>query len=577
MTGSSFRTKLLASHVALVAFVVLALVVDLGRFLARDLEAQLDRRLEAQARGAEPWLRGARHPAKVAERMAAMVGADVTIFERDGAVYADTRDEGAPPVGAAKPPEVDAALQGKVGTATRPAGHDAVETRFVAVQVEDGHVVRLAVPLASIRATVDATHSRLLTAFCVAIVVALALAYFAAQVAARPLRTMTETAERIGRGDYDVESKVASPDEFGILSQSLAKLASELKARIGDLTDERDRLSTILSSMAEGVLVLDDKGRIVLANPASSTVLNVRGPLEGRSYDDVFADGALKDAVARAVDGSRERDDEVEGSDTAGRVLAVVVRRLGDKSENGHVVVIRDMTRVRRLLAMRHDLVANVSHELRTPVTSIQGYAETLLRGNPDEATAREFLGIIHRHSERIGKLVSGLLQLSELEAMAPEKVVRENVDVSAVVRQVVVAAGPRADAKGVHVSMGPAGPAAISGDPLGLEQIADNLLDNAIKYCDAGAHVVVRVDEGDGRVRLVVEDDGPGIDAHHLPKLFDRFYRVESAESKRRGGSGLGLAIVKHLVESTGGTIDVTSTKGKGTVFTVSWPKATP
>jgi two-component system phosphate regulon sensor histidine kinase PhoR len=215
-----------------------------------------------------------------------------------------------------------------------------------------------------------------------------------------------------------------------------------------------------------------------------------------------------------------------------------------------------------------------VSHELRTPVTAIQGYAETLLRGPVDEATRRDFLEIIHRHAIRLGALVEGLLTLSELEARPPEQAVRERVDVGAIAEHVRATLRERASQRSARLEVELDEGLMARGDPVAVEQVIENLVDNAIKYGrHAGGEVKVTGRRRDDRVVVEVHDDGPGIGAEHLPRLFERFYRVDAGRSRERGGTGLGLAIVKHLVESMGGTIDVTSAATAGTTFHVDLP----
>ena len=458
----TFRAKLLASHVALVTAVLLLLVFELDRTLGGDLVRQLDERLEQQAVGAAQWIsEGRRHPDKLAGRLGLIVHAQVTIFDKDGSVIGDSEvvDLASAPRGA-DDPTFEVAQRGEVGRATRNVG--GVATRFVAVSAADGMVLRLGAPLSDIDATLGSLRRRLSVAFALGIGAALGLGWLASRLASRPLRTMTESAERIARGDYEiVPSK--SPDEFGALSRTLASLAAQLSSQL---------------------------------------------------------------------------------------------------------------THLNRLLVIRRDFVANVSHELRTPVTAIQGYSETLLRGTRDEATQREFLEIIHRHARRIGALVEGLLVLSDLEARPPEQAVRERVEAAATVEHVLATLRDRAQQRGATVDMDVSADAVLRGDPVGLEQVLENLVDNAVKYSkDRGAHVTVTGKRQGERVVLEIHDDGPGIPAEHLPRLFERFYRVDPGRSRERGGTGLGLSIVKHLVESMGGTVEVSSAAGVGTTFRVNLP----
>ena len=569
-----FKTKLLASHVALVLAVVLIVLLELNRVLGADLERQLDERLLQQAHGAAQWIGdGRRHPDKLAARLSLVVHADVTIFDHDGNVVGES-NPAAHTVGVeeASLPELVLAREGKTGYATR-AGPTGEPVRLVAVPAGDGELLRLAAPLSEIRGTVLAMRQRLLVASGVAILAALLLGVLAADVVARPLRAMTASATRLAHGDYDTVFPTSPPDEIGTLGTSLTSLARELKSKIGDLTTERDRLSAILSGMAEGVLVLGADGKVQLANPAAEGIAGTTA-FVGKTLYDAVSDSELASAVSSAI--SRGEAIETELELASGRSIVLYVRPLvGSLGAGGTVAVLRDLTGLRKLMTTRRDFVANVSHELRTPVTAIQGYAETLLGKSVDAATARQFTETMHRHAMRIGALVEGLLRLSELEARAPSAHAAESVDVFAIASQVKDTMRSRAGAADATVSIDVEERSRALGDPRGLEQVMENLVDNAIKYGkSSGGTVSVRSRKDGDHVRLTVEDDGPGIEARHLPRLFERFYRVDPGRSRDKGGSGLGLAIVKHLVESMGGSIEAASAPGKGTRFTVLLPR---
>ncbi len=563
----TFRAKLLASHLGLVIAILLLVVLELNRTLGGDLVRQLDDRLEQQAQGAAQWVgEGRRHPDKLAGRLGLVVHAEVTLFDRDGNVVGDSSlaDVTEAPSGVENP-EFLAARRGEIGRATRTV--EGGEMRFVAVPAADGMVVRLGAPLSDIDATVGAMRRRLTFAIGIAIGAALALGWLASRLAARPLRAMTESATRIAQGDYAIVPST-SPDDFGILSRTLASLGAQLEAKLRELTEERDRLSAILAGMAEGVLVVDATREVVLANPAAEMIL---GPaLVGKRVADAVTSPALRAVIEEAAVTGQPHETEVEAGS---RAIALYVRPLAARG-GGLVTVLRDMTRLRKLLVVRRDFVANVSHELRTPVTAIQGYAETLLRGAVDEPTRKQFLEIIHRHARRLGALVEGLLTLSELEARPPEQAVRERVEVPAIAEHVRATLRERAAQRETGVDVDVAADVIARGDPVAVEQVIENLVDNAIKYGkDGGGRVRIVGRRLGDRVHLDVLDDGPGIDAEHLPRLFERFYRVDAGRSRERGGTGLGLAIVKHLVESMGGTVAVDSEAGRGTTFRVEWP----
>lgn len=572
----AFRTKLLVSHVGLVAVAGAIALGSLERGLTSDLVRQLDRRLEEQARGAVEWAHegGRRHPEKVAKRIASIVDAEVTLFDGEGTVLAASGEGARVDMG----DEVAAARREGVGRATR--RRDGVEMHLVAVKSPEGVVVRLGAPLSEINGTVAEMRRRLLVASSVAIAIAVALGVLASRLASRPLSAMTHTAARLAAGDFDVPIPRDEPDEFGTLWRSLGSLAEQLKARIGELVSERDRLSAILAGMEEAVLVLGEDGRVLLANAAAEELVEASGSLIGRSLEDVLRNVEARQLISRCSRGE-VKEVELAVAEHEGQSLSVYVRPLEATGQARVVVaVLRDLTTLRKLASMRRDFVANVSHELRTPVAAIQGYAETLLEGRTDAETARQFLEIVQRQAVRIGSLVEQLLALSEIEGREKAPTLEE-ISVSDVVARVVEAVAGRAKASGATLEIDVPGGLHVTGDPDAVERALLNVVDNAIKYGKDAGRVRVSAARADGRegasstVRLEVEDDGPGIAPEHLPRLFERFYRVDVGRSRKQGGAGLGLAIVKHLVESMHGTVEVRSVVGRGTAFTLVLPAA--
>lgn len=579
MNAWSFRSKLLASHIGLVFIVGLIAIFSLNRWLTDDLVRQLDVRMEEQARGAIEWAEegGRRHPEKVATRIAHIVDAEVTLFDSTGTIMGASTPEARKDTGE----EVQSARTTGIGKATRARGGQ--DFHYVAVKGADQIVVRLAVPLSEVNETVAAMRGRLLVSSGVAIVVAILLGVLAARVASRPLGQMTTTASRLAEGDFDVPMEAGGSDDFGVLWRALKSLAQQLKARIGELVAERDRLSGILAGMIEGVLVIDATGKVIVANPAVERILGARAVV-GKKLDDVRLPTEARALIERCMprDGtaaetsreSRPSEAELEVQGDKGLSLAVYVRPL--PSASGAVVaVLRDETALRRLMTMRRDFVANVSHELRTPVTAIQGYAETLLRGKTDGETSKQFLEIVHRQAQRIGGLVEQLLALSELEARSKDEIARDPVKVVSVAQHVAESVHGRAESRKVKVAIDAAPDVVVVADAEGLERAVINLVDNAIKYGKEAGTVSIRATRNDGVVDIAVTDDGPGIDEAHLARLFERFYRIDPGRSRSHGGAGLGLSIVKHLVEAMDGTIAVSSKLGEGTTFVITLPAA--
>lgn len=563
----TFRAKLLLSYFALVAVVELITILVLNQALAHDLERRLDDRLALQAKGAAVWVEARRevHPGaqgsgdRQAIRLAGVVRAWVVIVDAFGKVIGDservngldlpyTEVEGTQE-------EITAAYDTGIGRSTRISKRHGEMMYFVAVKSDGGLVVRVGVPLVEVTDTISAMRWRLAVASLLAFAVAMVLGLFAMRVLAEPLRAMTTYASALARGNYDLAVPVPpTPDELGALGGALATLGSDLKARIGELTRERDRLSAILETMVEGVLVIGWGRELVIVNPSAAAIL---------SADEKIA-SLLADTMAKG----ESTQLEIDNSD---RALVINVRPLSKTAGGGAVAVLHDVTQLRRLESMRREFVANASHELRTPVAAIQGYAETLLRG-VEPATHAEFLEVIHRHARRIGRLVEDLLRLSEIEARAPETMTREVVRIADVAANVEETMRERLGQRAVRLQLEIEPGLAALANADELEQVLTNLIDNAIKYGREGGRVIVRGRRSE-RAVVEVEDDGPGIGETHLPKIFERFYRVDAARSRILGGSGLGLSIVRRLVESMGGAISVSSEVGRGTTFTVQLP----
>jgi two-component system phosphate regulon sensor histidine kinase PhoR len=567
----TFRAKLLFSYLALVASVELITVLVLNQALAHDLVRRLDERLAQQAKSAAFWVEARREvhggaqgsPDRPVIRLAGVMRAWVTIFDREGKLIADSERLSGLDLPHSETeddqPEVLAARNGGIGRQTRISKRHGEEMTFVAVLGEGGLVVRLGVPLSEVTSTIQSMQWRLAGASAVGFLVALILGLLAARVIAEPLRAMTWSATQLAQGNYDIDVPASTPDELGALAHALKTLASELKARIGELTRERDRLSAILEGMVEGVLVIGWGSELVVVNPSAAAILE--------------SDQKIASLLAATIAKGELSSVEIENDK---RSLVINVRPLAKAAGGGAVAVLHDVTQLRRLEKMRREFVANASHELRTPVAAIQGYAETLIRG-VDAKTHAEFLEVIHRNARRIGRLVEDLLRLSEIEARAAEQAARVPVSIDGVLANVEATMKERLVAKRITFEKRVDEDALMLGDADALEQVLSNLIDNAIKYGKEGGAITARVelDADHARVAVSVEDNGPGIAPEHLPRLFERFYRVDPARSRSLGGSGLGLSIVKRLVESMSGTIWVESEPEQGTRFLLKFEAA--
>jgi two-component system phosphate regulon sensor histidine kinase PhoR len=399
---------------------------------------------------------------------------------------------------------------------------------------------------------------------------------------AAPLEDLAARAGGWAEGTIDrLPPRHGSGDEVDTVTTVLENLSASLEAREGAREHDARQLRQILETMVEGVLVLGPDGRIVLENAAMRRLSPTIGPLTGRTAIEAFRAPGFEAAVRDVQAGGSAADLELElealpfvpdapsrASAGARRTFRVSLASLPGDRGRSVVAVFHDVSRVRELEGLRRDFVANVSHELRTPLAAIKGYVETLRDGDVPPADRARFLDVVARHSDRLGTLIEDLLELSRLESPETRLDIRPNSLPAAASRTVTLLGGAATQA---GVTLGNEVPGTlppVMADLMSLEQILINLLDNAIKYTPSGGRVTLAATAEDGFVRVSVADDGIGIPPHSLPRVFERFYRVDQGRSREHGGTGLGLAIVKHLVALQGGEVGAESTPGKGSRF---------
>ncbi len=499
--------------------------------------------------------------------------ARITVIDGDGRVLADSEvpESELPAVeNHGNRPEVIAALAGHVGSEVHWSKTTSRELLYVAVPVSapPARVMRVSLPLIEIATTLGRAQSAVWIAGLLALGLAFALAFAVSRWITGPVLAATRAARAMSRGDFEAPLPLPPDDELGELVRALSNLRHELARRLSELRGEGEKLRTILNGMTEGVALIQD-GRVTVANPAFGALLGVgvvegRRPIEAARLPDLHE--AVESAMAEGKPAARE-------ALVGGRTLHISALPLGEPGSEQAVVMLVDMTESRRLERLRRDLVANASHELRTPVAAIVGAAETLAGGAAEDPEARtSFVGILLRHAQRLSRLTNDLLDLSRLEAGYKPRV--ETFPAAAAVQTVLGALHERATAKNLQLESAVADELILSAERPAVEQILTNLVDNAIKYTQRGRVRVTAEARGE-RVLITVDDTGPGIPAVHLPRLFERFYRVDDARSRELGGTGLGLAIVKHLVLANGGEITVESEVGRGSRFVVSLPGA--
>jgi two-component system phosphate regulon sensor histidine kinase PhoR len=415
----------------------------------------------------------------------------------------------------------------------------------------------------------------------VSLIIVIPLAYFLTRSLTQPILEMTQKVVQLVSTTLDREVQVNSKDELGSLSKAIGEMDIQLKNTIEEISREKDYLQAILKGMMEGVLVVDEKKHIKMMNEALRSLLAVSSDVADKTPLEIIRNAALESAIERVLQGGKSEAFEMEVPDAGGKTLEVNVVAISSASEDsdgtvlGAIAVFHDITRLKRLEKIRQDFVANVSHELRTPLTTIKGYAETLLEGAIKEDVASQFVQVINRHADRLTKIVEDLLTLSKIESRE-FSLKPEGLSISELINSTLDVVKEEADKKGMSISWSESIPSLFMvGDRKGLEQVLINLLDNAIKYGREGGNIKISVCENpNAEIQISVEDDGIGIPKEDLPRIFERFYRVDKGRSKELGGTGLGLSIVKHIIQAHGGNVWAESQIGKGSTFYLTLPK---
>lgn len=510
--------------------------------------------------------------------------ARVTLIAPDGTVYGESDLSFAALQGVenhAARPEVQAALRGRTGEDVRLSATVGQRMLYLAEPVklrgEGVGVARLALSLSRVDQVVSNLQRLAGIAVLLAIGLAIVLSTVAAQLVWRDAHALTQAARRMAAGDLATRTRRTEQDEIGELGRALDQLAQGLSSTLSELRAERDRVSGILSGMHEGVLLLDRDGRVALVNPALCEMLLLPSDAQGKTPLEVIRHAELKDLLDECRENDQAASREIEIGGLKPRRLLVRAAPLpGD--QGGTLAVFVDVTDMRRLETMRRDFVANVSHELRTPVTAIRSAAETLdgaLERDPE--ASRRFVEMITRNAERLRELVEDLLDLSRIESRKYELSFTQ-LELAEHVGGVLAMFRDRADKKRINLKHSVTGALPkLAVDQKALDHVLTNLIDNALKYCPDGSTIALGAQSEGDWVRIEVADDGPGIESRHLPRLFERFYRVDAGRSRELGGTGLGLSIVKHLVEAMGGAVRVESELGQGTRFSFTVPTRAP
>jgi two-component system phosphate regulon sensor histidine kinase PhoR len=432
--------------------------------------------------------------------------------------------------------------------------------------------VRVALPLTAVSDQIRRVGRQAVLAFALAIPFALALAWLASALLSKRVRAIAAVAQRYQKGDLTRPTYDYGPDELGEVARALDGSVQELGRRLDELSRDRARLDAILSGMVEGVLVVDAAGRIQLANRAAQSMLRMDASSIGRPYVEVIRHPDIAAQLGTALRGQEVDSREIALTRDPGRTFVARAAPVSRGGGGGAVLVLHEITDLRRADQIRRDFVANVSHELRTPLTAIRGYVEALLDDRSYSEDAKKFLEIIARHSERMERLVSDLLRLARLDARQ-EALDLAPCDLQQLFNTVVADVAHTADAKRQQITTAvDRDGSRVTADPAKLHDVLRNLVENAVHYSPDNAAIRLEATHHNGVVRISVSDSGPGIPPEDLSRVFERFYRVDKSRA-RPGGTGLGLAIVRHLVELHGGQAAAENRPDGGARFVITLP----
>jgi two-component system phosphate regulon sensor histidine kinase PhoR len=481
-------------------------------------------------------------------------------------------------------PEIIEALNRKTGTSIRYSRTLGRDLMYLAIPLEKKDqtvaVIRASVAVGSIDRAIRDIQTRFAIVGLIAALFAALLSLLISRRLSHPIEAIRKGAECIARGDFHCSLPYSNTLEITGLSESMKEMARELHQRINTIESQRNELQAVLSSMAEGVIAVDGNEKLISINQAAARMLECK-PSEARhrSIQEVARNTLLQKFVTSAL----QSDKPIEGCITLYSRGELILNLRGTSLEDpdgkriGALIVLNDITRLKRLEHIRRDFVANVSHEIKTPITAIKGFVETLLDGAlKSPADAERFLGIIDRHVDRLEAIVEDLLSLSRIEQETERseiKLVKANIH--EVLNMSIQLCETKAKPKKIELNLSCESDLVARVNPPLLEQAVVNLLDNAIKYSEPEKAIFLEAQATSEEILISVRDHGGGIESKHLPRLFERFYRVDKGRSRHVGGTGLGLAIVKHIIQAHGGRVSVESTPGEGSTFTIHLPPA--
>ncbi|RJP58169.1 MAG: HAMP domain-containing protein [Deltaproteobacteria bacterium] len=518
------------------------------------------------------------------KRLGSKIHMRATIVDSGGTVLGDSEKDPTKMGNHLDRPEIREALRGKVGKSIRYSETLKTEMMYLALPVEIKYriigAVRVSLPLSKVEKMGGHIYEVIVWGAIIAALLSLGIGFILARRMGKPLIQMTMAARKMARGDFSELIRTDSKDEIGDLARSFNTMSIELQNKIETLTKQIRERQAILSGMIEGVIAINQDRRVILINSAAEEILNIPpGRALGRFHWEVIRHTRLNPLFQEVLETGAQKMEEIILHYGGERILRVQTAAIPGEGGTpwAMVAVFHDITQIRDLERVRKEFVANVSHELRTPLTSIKGFVETLRNGAvSDPEKSLRFLEIIEKHTERLNRLITDLLNLSQIESGKTEANNLKPVNLVDVVSRVISNFREIADQKGQKIKMNiPSVLPHVLADKERIETVMENLLDNAVKYTPNNGEVTVSAFEKDDGVQVEVADTGIGIPPKDIPRIFERFYRVDKARSRELGGTGLGLSIVKHIIETHGGKVRAESEAGKGSRFIFNLPKS--
>jgi two-component system, OmpR family, phosphate regulon sensor histidine kinase PhoR len=583
---ASFQTKFFFAALSAAILALLVAGALVATTMRADTNARIEETLVTEARVAADLLGRAASSGDLAvaeldqeaHELGALLGARVTFVAADGRVLGDSSEslEGlAAMENHGSRPEIVAARSAGLGRARRYSATLKIDMLYVAVPVRHRAIafVRLALPLTDVRHQLQAVLTVTLAALGVALVGAAVIAWFFSARIGQRVQLATDVALRYQRGDLTPPALAFGDDELGTVARALSDAVQEVGRQLAAQARDRARMEAILAGMVEGVIVVDAQARLQLVNDAARQMLKLDDVATGKPYVETIRLPAIAELVAAVLMGRTPDALQLSPPRDPSRTLMARAAPAAGSSAYGVILVLLDITDLRRADQIRRDFVANVSHELRTPLTAIRGYVEALSEGDETDEERGRFLEIIARHTQRMERLVKDLLRLARLDA-GQETLDLTACDTRALAQAVAADLAPAAAARSqtleVHVAPGAE---TVRGDPAKLHDALRNLVANAITYSPEHGTIRIEAVLDGARKALVVSDDGPGIPEEDLDRVFERFYRVDKSRARDPGGTGLGLAIVKHLIEAHGGSARVENGPHGGARFVLTLP----